>query len=436
MLCACPLAIGSLTILSSPLSLCYVRGLASFDRQVVASLMERTADGPASAPFRRDELTWLAFGMLGFYNYLLSGLGPLMPSLRKELGLSYTVASLHFSAFAVGMILAGLAGDRVVRRYGRTKVFWAGAAGLVAGAVALTLFHSAILTVGSVLLMGGVGSLVLVLIPAILADRHGMNRAIAIVEANTLSAATGAMAGLLIGLSERTSAGWRGALLLSLAIPLFLVIRLGRVALPAAQSIGARRHASTRLPLAYWAFWLGVVLVVATEFSLIFWGADFLVAAGLSTGAAATTVSLFLWGMVAGRIAGRQIARWMPAEQLLLLALAVSGGGFFVYWLAPAAPAVVLGLFVAGVGVANLYPLIVALALGAAPGQSNEAGARLTFASGTAILAAPLLLGTLADATGIRLAYGVVPIFLLGALVASGLGRRLSQEPAADLAPR
>jgi fucose permease len=398
--------------------------------------VERTADSLADAPFRRDELTWLAFGMLGFYNYLLSGLGPLMPSLRKELGLSYTVASLHFSAFAVGMILAGLIGDRVVRRYGRTKVFWTGAAGLVAGAVALTLFRLPVLTVGSVLLMGGVGSLVLILIPAILADRHGTNRAIAIVEANILAATTGAMAGLLIGLGEQTPAGWRGALLLSLAIPLFLVIRFGRVSLPAAQSIGVRRDAGTRLPAAYWAFWLAVVLAVGIEFSLIFWGADFLVATGLSTSAAATTVSLFLWGMVAGRIAGRQVARWMPAEQLLLFALAVSAIGFFVYWLAPAAPVVVLGLFVAGVGVANLYPLIVALALGAAPGQSNEAGARLTFASGTAILAAPLLLGTLADATGIRLAYGVVPIFLLGVFMASGLGRRLSRESAVDLVPR
>jgi MFS family permease len=398
--------------------------------------MERAVDDPASTHFRRDEVTWLAFGMLGFYNYLLSGLGPLMPSLREELGLSYTIASLHFSAFAVGMILAGLVGDRVVRRYGRMKVFWGGAAGLAAGAVALTLVHSPIQTVGSVLLMGGVGSLVLVLIPAILSDRHGENRAIAIVEANTLSAATGAMAGLLIGLSEQTPAGWRGALLLSLAIPLFLVIRFGRVSLPAAQRIGPRRHAGTRLPLAYWAFWLGVVLVVGTEFSLIFWGADFLVTAGLSTSVAATTVSLFLWGMVAGRVTGRQIARWMPAEQLLLLALGVSGGGFFVYWLAPAVPVVVLGLFVAGLGVANLYPLIVALALGAAPGQSNEAGARLTFASGTAILAAPLLLGALADAVGIHLAYGVVPIFLLGALIASHLGRRSSQEPAIDLVPR
>jgi MFS family permease len=398
--------------------------------------MESAVHDPRGTAFHRDELTWLAFGMLGFYNYLLSGLGPLMPSLREELRLSYTIASLHFSAFAVGMILAGLVGDRFVRRYGRRTVFWSGAAGLVAGAAALTIFHTPVLTVGSVLLMGGVGSLVLILIPAILADRHGENRAVAIVEANILAATTGAMAGLLIGLGEQTPAGWRGALLLSLAIPLFLAIRFGRVALPIARPIAAQRVVATRLPPAYWAFWVTVVLAVGIEFSLIFWGADFLVAAGLSTSAAATTVSLFLWGMVAGRITGRQAARLMPTERLLLLALGVSAAGFFVYWLAPVALVAVLGLFVAGIGVANLFPLTVALALGAAPGQSNEAGARLTFASGTAILAAPLLLGALADAAGIRLAYGVVPIFILGALIASRLGRRLSQESAVDLVPR
>ena len=87
---------------------------------MVSFSVEDMEDHPRRPPFHRDELTWLAFGMLGFYNYLLSGLGPLMPSLREELGLSYTIASLHFSAFAVGMILAGLVGDRVVRRYGRT----------------------------------------------------------------------------------------------------------------------------------------------------------------------------------------------------------------------------------------------------------------------------------------------------------------------------
>ncbi len=377
--------------------------------------------------FRRDRVTWLAYGMLGFYNYLLSGLGPLMPPLREELGLSYTVASFHFSAFAAGMILAGLLGERVVRRWGRHAAFWAGAAGLAAGAVALTLARHPEQSIGSVLLMGSVGSLVLVLIPAILADHHGPRRITAIVEANILAAATGALAGLAIGAGEQTAAGWRGALLLSLALPLLLALTSWRTPLPAAPRPPAgARDAPTRLPPAYWAFWLAVVLSVSVEFSLIFWGADFLVAAGLSASAAATTVSLFLWGMVAGRIAGRQVAHRISTTRLLPVALAVAAGGFFLYWLAPVALVAVVGLFVAGIGVANLYPLTVTLALGAAPGLTNAAGARLAFASGAAILAAPLLLGALADAAGIRLAYGIVPLFLIAAFAASRLGQRWS----------
>lgn len=387
------------------------------------------------APFRRDPLTWLAYGMLGFYNALLSGLGPLMPSLRRELGLSYTVASFHFSAFALGMIVAGLVGERVVARWGRAATFWAGAAGLAVGAVALSFARHPLLTMGSVLVMGAVGSLTLVLIPAILADRHGARRGIAIVEANILAAATGAMAGVVVGLAERTAAGWRGALLLSLAIPLFLLLRYRHVPMPVTtRTSGVARSAAARLPAAYWAYWATVVLSVGVEFSLIFWGADFLVAAGLSSSAAATTVSLFLWGMVAGRIAGRRIARRITAERLLPLALAVSAIGFTLYWTAPIALVAVSGLFVAGIGVANLYPLTVALALGAAPVRADEAGARLSLASGTAILSAPFLLGALADTVGIRPAYAVVPLFLVSAFIASQLGQRLAASPTAPVA--
>jgi fucose permease len=381
-----------------------------------------------ATPFRRDQVTWLAYGMLGLYNYLLSGLGPLMPSLREELGLSYTVASLHFSAFAVGMILAGLLGERVVARWGRHATFWAGAAGLAGGAVALTLFRHPALTVGSVLLMGSIGSLVLILIPPILADRHGPNRAVAIVEANILAAATGAMAGVLIGTGEGTVIGWRGAFLAVLIIPLYLALSFGRVPLPATASPDTSRPGAARLPAAYWAYWATIVLAVGVEFSLIFWGADYLVSAGLSASAAATTVSLFLWGMVAGRIAGWRIAQRIATERLLPVAMGISTAGFLLYWLAPVAALAVAGLFVAGFGVANLFPLTVALAIGAAPGLSNQAGARLSLASGVAILGAPLLLGALADAVGIWLAYAVVPIFLAGAFLASQAGRRLSQN--------
>lgn len=378
--------------------------------------------------FRRDDATWLMYGMLGFFNYLLSGLGPLMAVLRVELGFSYTVTSLHFSAFASGMILAGLVGDRCVSRWGRKRVFWAGAVGLSVGAVALTLAQQAGLTIASVLFMGSVGSLTLVLIPAVLADWHGAMRTMAIVEANILSAATGALAGLLIGAGQATPVGWRGAWLLALLMPLYLAYRYWCVPLPPPVRRSSQRGTPVRLPAAYWAYWLTVVLVVGVEYSLIFWGADFLISAGLSVSAAATTVSLFLWGMVAGRIGGRQIAQRIATSRLLPLALGISGVGFLLYWLSPSALLTVLGLFVAGVGVANLFPLAAALALGAAPGLSNEAGARLSFASGAAILVAPLLLGALAQALDIRQAYAIVPVFIVAATLSSRVGRALTRN--------
>jgi fucose permease len=134
---------------------------------------------------------------------------------------------------------------------------------------------------------------------------------------------------------------------------------------------------------------------------------------------------------VAGRLVGRRVAQRLGAERLLPVALGIAAVGFLLYWLAPMLPLTVLGLFVAGLGVANLFPVAAALALGAAPGLSNEGGARLSFASGTAILAAPLLLGALADAVGITLAYAVVPLFMAGAFIASWLGRHWSQQSAA-----
>jgi hypothetical protein len=73
-----------------------------------------------------------------------------------------------------------------------------------------------------------------------------------------------------------------------------------------------------------------------------------------------------------------------------------------------------LGLFMTGLGVAGLYPLLLSLSIGAARDNTVQASARATLASGTAILLLPLTLGRLADLAGIRLAYGVVGILLIG----------------------
>ena len=96
-----------------------------------------------------------------------------------------------------------------------------------------------------------------------------------------------------------------------------------------------------------------------------------------------------------------------------MISILLASLGFLIFWRTENVVLGLSGLFLTGLGVANLYPLILSLAIGAANGNTVQAGARATLASGTAILALPLALGRLADAAGIRSAYGVVLILLM-----------------------
>src|SRR5215210_5241476 len=87
--------------------------------------------------FARHPLTWATYALVGYFAYLETVLGPLMPFLRAEHGFSYTIASLHFSAFALGSVPVGFFGDRVAERWGRRASLWGGGAGMAAGALLL-----------------------------------------------------------------------------------------------------------------------------------------------------------------------------------------------------------------------------------------------------------------------------------------------------------
>jgi fucose permease len=104
----------------------------------------------------------------------------------------------------------------------------------------------------------------------------------------------------------------------------------------------------------------------------------------------------------------------------------VAGIGFLLFWSTRNTFAGLAGLFITGLGVANFYPLILALAISSANGNTTQAGARATLASGTAILILPLMLGGLADSTGIHQAYGIVLLLLIGILLIQLVARHLT----------
>lgn len=388
-------------------------------------------------PFHRDRPTWLLYLLLAFYAYFLNILGPLTPFLRSELGLSYTVSSLHFAAFAVGMLGVGLGGHLVIKRLGRWHALWIATAGLSLGALLLVAARTPVFTISASLLMGLVGSLIIAIVPAALSDRHGELRAIPLSEANVSGSLAATIAPLMVGLFARSVGDWRLALVSAAVLPVLLYLFLGRGVSGAVDVAEASPGRSRqRLTVLFWIYWSALVLAVAAEFCMIFWSADYLeTVLGLSKAEAAQAVSIFLAAMIIGRVAGSRLVQRFSTSTVVSAAILLAGVGFLVFWKSGTVTLVLIGLFVTGLGIASLYPLILALAIGAAPNNSNQASARTTLASGTAILILPLVLGRLADAFGIQLAYAVVALLLAGDfLIVLVAGRRAinSSKPSAS----
>ena len=152
--------------------------------------------------FHRDRFTWLAYILLAFYAYFLNILGPITPFLKEELGLSYTISSLHFTAFAVGILVVGLFGHVVIHYFGRRVS----------------------------LCIGLIGSLILVIVPSALSDQHGEQRSIALSEANVTASLVSTAAPLMVGWFTYFIGGWRLTLGAAAITPLILRLIFGKTA--------------------------------------------------------------------------------------------------------------------------------------------------------------------------------------------------------------
>ena len=374
--------------------------------------------GAAQAGFVRDPATWMTYGLVGFFAFMETVLGPIMPFLRRELDLGYTAASLHFSAFALGAVLLGFFGDRLVGRWGRRAALWGGAFGVAAGALVLVSSPSVAGTVPATFAMGICGALVLVTSQALLSDRHGEWSAVALTESNVTASACAISAPLLVGASAALGLGWRAALLASYgpraARRPFL---LPPIDLPPNTADDDAPDDDRTLPPIYWAFWALVALGVASEWCVGYWGADFLAdGTGLTRPAAATSLTAFFAAMLAGRIVSSRLARTLPPTILLVATLCAALLGFPLFWLSPGITFTLAGLFITGLGIGGVYPLGVSAAIATAPENADAASARLAVGGGGAILVAPFVLGALADRIGIATAFGIVVPMLLAAL--------------------
>jgi MFS family permease len=365
-----------------------------------------------SEAFGRDAPTRLSYAAIAGYAFWLYAFGPALALLRGEWHFSYALLGAYSALWAGGAALAGMVFAALARRLSRAALVWCPAAVAAVGAGLFALSRSIAFTMLGAVLLGFAGTILLTCAQAILSDRHGERRDRALTEANVGAAACAVLAPLLLGLLQDTPAGWRAAMSLPAVLFAWLYLRYRQLPLrpaPTARPADGR----ARLPLSCWLLATLVAAGIAVEFCPVYFGAELLATDGLRTGQAATAMSGFYLGILAGRVGAarltRQAGRTVP---LLCASLAVTTAGFLVFWLAALPVLSIIGLFVCGLGVANLYPLSLALALAAAPGNEDAANARTQLLGGLFVIVAPYLLGTLADQLGLHAAFAVEPVLI------------------------
>lgn len=377
--------------------------------------------------FHRDRFTWLAYLSLAFYGYFLNVLGPITPFLKEELKLNYTVSSFHFTAFAIGILFVGLGGHLVIQRIGSQRSLWLGLIGISVSTILLLAGRHPVVTIDASFLMGLVGSLVLAIVPAALSEQHGASKAVALSESNVVSSLFATSAPLLVGWFAQSLGDWRWALGTMACLPIVLYLIFRNDSAPSAASSSTEESTQTKrpLPTLFWVYWLAIVLGVSVEFCMVFWSANYMEQVlHIPTADAAKAVSLFLAAMIVGRLLGSRLVQRFATRTVVTVSIFMATIGFLMFWRAEIVWLGLSGLFLTGLGVANLYPLLLSLAIDSSNGNTVQAGARATLASGTAILALPLALGRLADMVGIRSAYVIVILLLVSIFLINQLARR------------
>lgn len=375
-------------------------------------------------PFVRDAPTVLSYAVLGCYTFWLYAFGPSLTLLRDELKFSYTLLSVYSVLWSLGAALAGAGFAWAARRLPRSVLLWGSALATVAAAALFTLGRGVPVTLVAAGLFGLAGTTLLAVIQAILSDRHGSRRDRALTEANIGAGASAVFAPLVLGVLAAGVLGWRAAFALPALVLAALWLRYRRRPLPAP----SRRHAdhrAGRLPLACWLFALLTAVSSAIEFCLVYFGPQQLLTTGLSATAAGTALSGNYLGILIGRLLGARLTR-RPGRTISLLyaSLALTAASFTLFWLTGEPVLAVLGLFLCGVGIANLYPLALALTLDAAGGREDQANARSQLALGVIAAVSPFLLGSLADRHGLTTAFALEPVLIGLCLVLLWTGLR------------
>lgn len=425
----------------------------------------------------RTPLTWAMYCSNGVSAFFVYSVGPATPLIADDLGISRQAASLHGAAMAAALLTTGVIATPIIRRFGRLMSISLSMILMAVGVLLVLIAPALWVSLLGAYLAGTGGAVAAVGANATLADEHPDVAPAVLTEANAMAGWVGLFAPLLMGLFLSAGLGWRWGLALAIPMCAGLAVAVGAlrrshppasvqapvaghtdemdvaVAAPlggesmvlpledeSAESFDATREVAPAqdradhgrgVPPVFWIVMAAVSAAAGAEFGVNYWGATLLEEnTGASIGAVTAVMSAPVVGIAVGRTLGARLALHLTAHAMLVGGWLLALVGFLTFWRTSVLPVAAIGLFVTGLGLSVIYPLLLDRSVLILPHRKDWALSIVYPFVGGAIGLAPYVLGALAGSVGVGTAFLVVPILMLIGLAAVLGSRSVATAPA------
>ena len=351
---------------------------------------------------------FLAFLAMGFGD----AVGPFVGLAREEFQLSNAVASLipfvGFSMFGLLSVPVGVLQDRRGKKFVLMLGLLVALTGLMNASFGLTTFFRFLVTI---LLLGAGAAILQVAGNPIMRDVSEPGRFARNLTLGQFVKALGSLSGAVIPVvaARYFGAGW-GVIFPVYACAIALtVVAVGALRVTEQKPDRPAATLASCLALLKNPYVLSMVAAI-----FLYVGAEVSVSAGIPlllkdrfdidiSRVGLLGTGLFFTALTIGRFSGSVILTWMAPRRFLVVTCLLSLAGLAGLVL-PSSALALASFFVAGLGFANIFPLVFSIAVERIPSHTNElSGLMVTAIVGGAFL--PPLMGALADRTSVQLGF-------------------------------
>ncbi len=377
-------------------------------------------------------MPYLAYASNFTWVMVIGLLGPSIPKIIEDLQISYTQAGLFFTMLSLGSLfgttLTGFASDYLNRKILFGTVALILAVGLAGMGLAVSYLAVLLIILGYSLFGSPAGTVGQSIMLSMFPERRERY-----ISLQTSFAAMGSLtAPLLVWLNLRGGLSWRWSFIEAggIAALLFIWILIAPLPRSTGRMIGWKNLSGILGNPRILVSALLIFLSVAPDLGFSYWLAEhFKSELGVPLELSAAVVSVFLVGMIGGRLLTSRLLRSFASVRILKAGMVLSLVSLTVFLSVPWIPVKLITLMLYGLGTAPVFPLLMARGTALYPDQPGTVSGVLFGSVSLGGMAFPLLLGAVASSVGIRLTYVLVGVIILGLLLALIATQKWWQQP-------